>query len=122
MKLRNIVSQAALLALFVTGLWAASIDGKWTAEVPGRDGQTRTQTFNLKADGDKLTGNVSSPMGEREISDGKISGDDVSFKVKVEFNGNAMTMNYTGKIAGDELKLKMDNGRRQSEFVAKRAQ
>jgi hypothetical protein len=31
------------------------VTGKWTAQVPGRDSQTREQTFNLKEDGEKLT-------------------------------------------------------------------
>ncbi|MBM3736604.1 MAG: hypothetical protein FJW39_12540 [Acidobacteria bacterium] len=38
---------------------------------------------------------------------GKVDGDNVSFKIKREFNGNAFVMNYAGMVAGDELKLKM---------------
>lgn len=98
--------------LFAFTLAAVEIDGKWTAEVPGRDGATMTQTYTFKADGDKLTGKMSGPGGrELDITDGKITGEDVSFKVNVEFNGNSMTWNYTGKLAGGELKLKREGGR-----------
>ena len=85
--------------------WAADIDGKWTAQVPGRNGQTREQTFTFKAEGDKLTGTASGMQGDNPISDGKISGDEISFTVKVSFNGNDVTLLYKGKVSGDELKM-----------------
>ena len=116
-----ILSTVAALALFATGLFAADVTGKWTGETQGRDGQTRTMTFDLKADGEKLTGTVSSPMGERPIVDGKVTGDDVSFAVEVEFNGEKRKIMYNGKIAGDELKLKSGTGERVREITAKRA-
>ena len=50
-------SVIATLALMATTLFAADVTGKWTAEVEGRNGQKRTQTFDLKTDGDKVTGN-----------------------------------------------------------------
>ena len=115
-----IITVVGALALFTTGLFAADVTGKWSAEMQGCDGQKRVQTFNLKAEGDKLTGTVSSPMGERQIVDGKVSGDDVSFAVEVEFNGEKRKIQYTGKIVGDELKMKSGTGERTREFTAKR--
>ena len=103
-----------LLAMLLAAcpMIAAEIDGKWSAEVPGRDGNVMTQTYVFKADGEKLTGKMSGPGGrEMDISDGKITGEDISFKVNVEFNGNSMTWNYTGKLSGGELKLKREGGR-----------
>ena len=104
--------------------WAADVTGKWTAQVPGRGGQTRETTFNLKAEGDKLTGTVSGMQGDNAISDGKVSGDEISFKVKVSFNGNDFTMAYKGKVAGDEIKFTRTFEGRDApptEFTAKRA-
>ena len=96
MKTKLILALTVAMALFANLALAADVTGKWTAETKGRDGQTRTQTFNLKADGSKLTGSVSmGQMGEREISNGKVDGDNISFDVNVEMNGNAMTMKYT---------------------------
>ena len=44
-----------LLALSI-GAMAADLTGKWVAEQPGRNGGApRQTTFNLKADGSKLT-------------------------------------------------------------------
>lgn len=105
---------------------AADVTGKWTAEMPGRGGQTMTMTMNLKADGNNLTGTVSGRRGETEISDGKIDGDNVSFSVVHEFNGNQMKQNFKGKIEGDTIHFTvtteggMGQGR-SHEFDAKRA-
>ncbi len=115
-----------LLSLIAVGAMAfgADVTGKWTAEVQGRNGQTRTTTFTLKQDGGALTGTVSG-MGGREnpISEGKVDGDKVSFAVKVEFNGNEMKMLYSGKVEGEELKLKMgrEGGDNMRDITAKKA-
>ena len=110
-----------LFALFAFALSAADVAGKWTAQVPGREGQTRETTFVFAADGEKLTGTMSSQQGEVQIADGKIAGDAISFTVSMERNGNTMKWNYTGKLAGDEIQMKREGTRGQPrEFVAKR--
>lgn len=111
--------------LFATTMLAADVTGKWTAEVPGRNGQTRTQTFDLKADGASLTGTVSAgQMGDTKISDGKVDGDTISFSVVREFNGNSMKINYTGKVSGETIQFKSqrEGADRTNEFTAKKAQ
>jgi hypothetical protein len=120
-----------LIASFA--LMAADVSGKWTYEAPGRGGNPgRPVTITLKADGATLTGTV--PAGGRggeenppiEITDGKVDGNNISFTVKREFNGNSMVAKYEGVVNGDELKLKITrNGRdgtpMTNEVVAKRA-
>jgi len=105
--------------------WAADVNGKWVAQVPGRDGQTRETTFNFKVEGDKLTGTVSGRQGDNPISDGKISGDDISFSVTAGGGGgNTFKLIYKGKVAGDEIKFtRTREGGDQpgQEFTAKRA-
>ena len=121
MKLRLFLILTVALALFTTGAFAADITGKWTAETKGRDGETRTQTFDLKQDGSTLTGTVSTQMGESKISDGKVDGDNISFVVKMERNGNEMKMPYTGKISGNEIQFKVESPRGTREMTAKKA-
>lgn len=121
MKCMRIVGAGVMAALLSVSAWAADATGKWVAEVAGRDGEKRTQTFNLKASGDKLTGTVSGMGGDVEISDGKVNGDNVSFKVVREFNGNTMTMEYSGQVSGEEMKLKMKTPRGEREMTAKKA-
>ena len=101
-------------------LLAAGIDGAWKADYTTPDGTARTSTFHLKADGEKLTGKVVSPMGEAEIKDGTIKGDDIAFNVTRNFNGEEFTLKYAGKVSGDELKLKVAFNENSFDIVAKR--
>ena len=119
MKLRlALVSCALAVAAF-----AAGVDGKWTYETQGRNGP-QTATMNLKADGATLTGTVSGRGGATEISDGKVDGNNISFSVTREMQGNKFTMKYSGTVSGDELKLKIErpgqNGPTTVEVTAKR--
>jgi len=86
-------------------VWAADVNGKWTAQVPGRDGQTRQMTFTFKAEGEKLTGTMSGQRGDSEITDGKISGNQISFTVKINVQGNERKFLYKGTVSGDEMKV-----------------
>jgi hypothetical protein len=119
----RIVFVLALIATLALVVLAADVSGKWTAQVPGRDGQTRETSFNFKVNGDKLTGTMTGRQGEDiPITDGTISGDTLSFTVVREFGGNQMKFTYTGKIAGEEIQFKREGGRGSArEFTAKRA-
>ena len=104
--------------LLAAAAFAADVTGKWTGQVPARGGETREATFTLKAEGDKLTGTMSGPQGERPISDGKITGDTISFTIE----GQRGKQVYTGTVSGDEIKFKREGGQGQPrEFTAKRA-
>jgi len=106
--------------------------GTWTWTTPGRNGGAdRKMTLKLKTEGEKVTGTLSFPGqdGEpvkSEIENGKIKGDEISFTVTREFNGNKRTMKYNGKISADTIKGKTEfersNGETQSrDWEAKRA-
>jgi hypothetical protein len=122
MKLRIIL----LAALLAVGAFAADVTGKWSAEVPGRGGQSRTQNMEFKIDGGALTGAFEGPNGNSTpISEGKVDGDTMTFKVVREFNGNTVKSVYMGTISGNEIKFKVTTEGREGparEFTAKRAQ
>ena len=112
-------------ALAITAL-AADVTGTWTYEMRGRGGRGggMTATMNLKADGDKLTGTVSGRNGDTEISDGKIDGNNISFNVVREFNGNKFVMKYTGTVTDEGIKFKVEregSDRPPMEFLAKKS-
>jgi hypothetical protein len=113
----------ALMAVCSLAALAADAAGTWKASVETPNG-TMENTFAFKVEGDKLTGTITmGQMGEGPISEGKVDGDNVSFAVVREFNGNQFRINYKGKVAGDEMKLTgevvgMD---RTFEMTAKRA-
>lgn len=120
----------ALLAFAGTALAADKNDptGTWTWSTPGRDGApARQTTLKLKLDGEKLTGAVSGRQGaETAIEEAKLKGDEISFKVTREVNGNKFTVKYAGKIAGDSIKGKSEferEGQTQSrDWEAKRGE
>jgi hypothetical protein len=122
--MKNSLMGRLLVAFFVVAVFAiaADIDGKWVAQVPGRDGQMREQTFMFKADGDKLTGTVGGMRGDTPISDGKISGSDISFVVVRQTQKGEFKQEYKGKLAGTELKLTYSFGDQTREITAKKAQ
>ncbi len=122
MKRLLTVTLFVLLAAVVA--FGADVAGTWKASMPGREGATMEVTFNFKVDGEKLTGTMTTQMGDTEISDGKVAGDTITFKVKREFNGNTMIMLYEGKVSGAEIKFKSTregSDRPPREFVAKKA-
>jgi hypothetical protein len=112
-----------LLLLTAAAALAADVNGKWVAQMPGRGGETREATLNLKADGNSLTGSITGRRGEVQISDGKVDGDNISFVQVIEFNGNQVKLLFTGKVSGDEIKFtrQREGGDRKQEFTAKRA-
>jgi hypothetical protein len=110
--------------LLAASLWAADVTGKWTAEMRGPQGNTRQTSMDLKADGNTLTGTVEGMRGgSTPISDGKIDGDNISFSVVREFQGNQFKMNYKGVVKGDTIHFTVsrEGGEgRTFEFDAKR--
>ena len=108
---KKLLFVVTILLVASFSLLAADVTGKWVAEQPGRNGgPPRQTTFVFKADGAKLTGTMTGggdPPPPSEITDGKVDGNNVSFTVKREFNGNTMVTKYEGTVSGDEMKLKI---------------
>jgi hypothetical protein len=104
---------------------AADFNGKWTGDVQGRGGNTMTLTFDFHVDGTTLTGKVTTPRGDVDISNGKVDGDNISFDQVLNFNGNSVTISYKGAADGDTIKFTRTFGgggdRPPQDFVAKRA-
>jgi hypothetical protein len=123
MRISNYFLLASMTALLAMTASAADVAGKWVGQMPTRNGDTREATFNLKADGDKLMGTMSGPGGDIEIKDGKVSGNDISFKVPLEFNGNSFVLIFKGTISGDQIKFTRgrEGAEQTQEFTAKRA-
>ena len=118
------VRKALLAVLFlalasVTAL-AADFNGKWTADVTTPRG-TQTLTFDFHVDGTTLTGKVTSPRGDSDITEGKIDGVNISFVQVMKFNDNEIRFVYKGAISGDEIKMTRQAGDRPAvDVVAKR--
>jgi hypothetical protein len=95
---------------------ASDISGAWEANFKDDAGNDMPLKFDLKVDGEKLTGTVKSPQGDGELSNGKISGNEVSFDV--EFNGE--TIKHKGKLTGKEIDLTVNGFGTQWDLALKR--
>ncbi|MBS1872974.1 MAG: hypothetical protein JSU00_07150 [Acidobacteria bacterium] len=104
-----------LMFLMAVSAFAADVTGKWKASMQGPDGEMQL-TFNLKAEGAKLTGSVESPMGTMAISEGKVDGDNVTFTVATD----QFTVVHKATVSGDEMKMKAEIGDQTMELTAKR--
>ena len=110
-----------VVAMLAPAAVAADVNGKWVSEMKTPDGQVRTSTFEFKADGEKLTGTVAGSRGSSEISEGKISGDDISFVVVRKIQEREVKMEYKGKVSGSEIKFNVNfGGDRNFEMTAKK--
>jgi hypothetical protein len=118
--MRTILSVFAVLLVIALAAPAADVTGKWKAEMQTPQG-TRESLFDFKADGDKLTGTVTGGRGGAvEITNGKISGDDIEFSVVRKFQDREFTQVYKGKVSGNEIKFNISMGERSFETVAKK--
>jgi len=85
---------------------AADITGNWTADLQTPQGKVQV-SYMFKQDGEKLTGTWQAAQSPTvQITDGKVTGDKVSFVVKVGPNGE-LTFAHEGQIKGDEIQLTM---------------
>jgi hypothetical protein len=118
--LRKFGLAVLFLALGTVSALAADFSGKWTGDVTTPRG-TQTLTFDFHVDGSKLTGTVTTPRGETAITNGKVDGDNISFDQVMNFNGNEMTITYTGKADGETIKFTRKVGDfGTSDFVVKK--
>lgn len=95
---------AALAMLVSVAAWAADAGGKWTWTQRRQDNDVQV-TLEAKQDGEKLTGTVvTGADGQKvEIKEGTIKGNEVSFVVIREFNGQQRKTTYKGKLEGDTI-------------------
>lgn len=127
--MKSILRFAACLALTLA-LNASAEDkkldltGTWKSSYTNQNGQARETVFKLKAEGEKLTGTVSGRNNDIALEEGKIKGEEVSFQVTREFEGNKMVIKYSGKVSGDTITGKSESQRdgqpRSRDWVAKR--
>jgi hypothetical protein len=85
---------------------AADVAGKWTSEFDSQIGLQK-YTFDLKVDGEKVTGKASfdrmGQKGEVDLIEGKLVGDQLSFVETFEMEGNTIRIVYKGTVKGDRI-------------------
>ena len=104
----------ALLAMLTLGASAADISGAWKLRVTGGviHMTIAYATFQFQIDGSSLTGTAhigDSYPGTAPISEGRVEGDRLSFKVvgRSPSSNGVPVMTFHGAIRGDHIKLTM---------------
>jgi len=105
--IKKLALAALVFALGSVTALAADFNGKWTADVPGRNGNTQTTTFTFTVDATAMTvtGTVSGRMGDMPITNGKVTADTITFDVVRSMNGNSFTISYKGTADGGTIKF-----------------
>jgi hypothetical protein len=99
-----------------TSLAAATVDGTWKGSVNGPNG-TLDLTFVLKTDGERLTGSISSAMGDVAIQNGTVKADVLAFDVDVQ----GSLIRHTARHAGDQITITATGEWGTTEYVVIRA-
>ncbi|WP_428329959.1 hypothetical protein [Mucilaginibacter sp.] len=119
MKIKILTTTALVCCFMVCMAVVADLTGKWTGSLKTPDGNEIPVTYNLKIDGDKITGSADSPQGAADITDGKLTGNDLSFKV----SSNGQDIPHTGKYypAADSIGMNVDFNGTKMHFTLKRS-
>ena len=110
-------ARALMLMILATSLWltrsraadeleeSETSTGTWRWSFIMPDGSTVEPRVKLKQDGETLTGTSRFREGvEVAISQGKVAGNEISFQVQRERNGQKVTTLYKGIRTGDRIK------------------
>ena len=89
------------LALPAVAAAQANITGPWEVTIDSPQGAMSIDA-DLKQDGEALTGNIISPMGNVELK-GTFKNDELSFSYSVPLQGQNLDITMTGKVVGDTI-------------------
>lgn len=105
-KIAVFAGVAVLFAAFAVIATAAEVSGTYKQKMESARGTTE-RTIVLKQSGNTLTGKVSTKRGEQQteqdIKDGKVTGDQVEFKVDQRMGENTVTATYKAKVTDEGL-------------------
>ena len=85
-----------------------SADGTWNLTMNTPMGERRS-TLTLSTAGGTLTGTQEADGNTTDITDGSVSGNDVSWKVAIT-NPMPLTLTFSGSVNGDTLNGTADTG------------
>lgn len=121
MKKKTLITLAFLGLFTVCFAAIADLSGKWTGSVKDPEGNDHALHLVFKTDGDKLTGTAQSEGDPLTINEGKITGNDFTFKVtdpegntipvdgKYIANGDSVSMNFVENSVKFHATLKREN-------------
>ena len=117
-----LVASAALFCL--APALAADVSGKWATVIQTAIGEMN-YTFDLKVEGEKLTGkavmSMANDSSESALTEGSVKGDEIAFVETLKVQGQELRCEYKAKISGEEIRgVRTVGSFGTEEFVAKR--
>lgn len=97
----SIVAASFILCVASTVFAQNSVAGAWNITVDTPQGPN-TSTLNLKQDGDKLTGDLTSAMGSTPIT-GTFSAGSVAVTANIDMQGTSLQLAISGKVDADTM-------------------
>ena len=86
----------------------AKLAGNWDFSFTSPQGAA-TWRINFEQAGDTLRGQAATgDFGNVDVSDGWVTGEDISFTLNLNFSGQAIALNFTGKVKGDTAQGTID--------------
>jgi hypothetical protein len=99
-----------LVALtYAVAAQSPNVVGSWDITIDSPQGQNKALLI-IKKDGDKLNGAMKSARGERPIESVALTGNDITFVMKANIQGQDMVFTYKGKVDQDSMKGDADFG------------
>jgi hypothetical protein len=106
MKVRHAGFLALLLGSFTFGAFPADVTGVWKGQLTDREGSLHDVSFDLKADGTKVTGTVIGmpPGSVLALQNGEIEGPQLSFQISINNpDGESAHCTFTAQVAGNQM-------------------
>ena len=121
---RVIISTVFVIGLVLLGAGSmsaqTSVAGEWDGAL-NTPGGARPFKLIFKVDGEKLTGTARRTSGDVPVT-GTIKGDIITFEYTVNYNDNALTLSFSGKVTGDSMSGNVSfGGQADDTWSAKRA-
>ena len=113
MKKLPIIS-LCLIALIATAAFARSVQdakvaGDWDITIESPQGK-RTSQLIIKDEGGKLSGMMKSQRGERPLDSISVKGNEITFTMMVNAQGQDLVITYKGKVDKDAMSGEADFG------------
>jgi imidazolonepropionase-like amidohydrolase len=82
---------------------AVDPSGEWTLTANSPHGEMRVR-LTLRKDGEQINGTMATPMGNVEIHNGKLTGNDLRFNATMQSQASAVETTVTATIEGDNMR------------------
>ena len=109
---------ASAIVLSVGAYAQGSVAGAWELSINGPEGPI-TAKADLKQDGEKVTGTITSPQGTVDLA-GTYKGKTVNVAFKIESPQGPLEIKVNGEVDGNKMKGMIDFGMGMADFTAER--